>query len=39
ASILHAFRRRLDQDRETEFREACKQVERIAWHRLNAMDL
>lgn len=39
ASILHAFRRRLDQGRETEFREACKQVERIAWHRLNAMDL
>ncbi|MBD3802019.1 MAG: allantoinase PuuE [Thioclava sp.] len=39
ASILHAFRRRLDQDRDTEFAEACRQVERIAWHRLNAMDL
>ncbi|TMV90679.1 allantoinase PuuE [Thioclava sp. BHET1] len=39
ASILHAFRRRLTQDRETEFAEACAQVERIAWHRLNAMDL
>ncbi|KFE33929.1 allantoinase PuuE [Thioclava atlantica] len=39
ASILHAFRRRLDQDRDWEFAEACTQVERIAWHRLNAMDL
>lgn len=34
ASILHAFRRRIENDRATEFAEACAQVERIAWHRL-----
>jgi urate oxidase len=34
ASIIAAFKRRLDNDRETEFAEACRQVERIAWHRL-----
>ena len=34
AAILHAFRRRIAQSRETEFTEACRQVERIAWHRL-----
>lgn len=34
ASILHAFRRRIESDRATEFAEACAQVERIAWHRL-----
>jgi OHCU decarboxylase len=34
ASILDAFRRRLDQDRDTEFAEACRQVERIAELRL-----
>ena len=34
ASILHAFRRRIENDRPTEFAEACAQVERIAWHRL-----
>ncbi|MCV6586632.1 MAG: allantoinase PuuE [Marinibacterium sp.] len=34
ASILAAFRRRLDQDRDTEFSEACRQVERIAQLRL-----
>ena len=34
ASILDAFQRRIDQDRDTEFDEACKQVERIAELRL-----
>lgn len=34
ASILEAFRRRLDNDRPTEFVEACLQVERIAELRL-----
>lgn len=34
ASILDAFRRRIDNDRDTEFTEACRQVERIALHRL-----
>lgn len=34
AGILAAFRRRIDHDRETEFAEACKQVERIAELRL-----
>ncbi len=34
ASIKEAFRRRIDNDRETEFAEACKQVERIAELRL-----
>ncbi|SDD25524.1 allantoinase PuuE [Ruegeria marina] len=34
ASILAAFRRRIDNDRETEFAEACRQVERIAEFRL-----
>jgi len=34
AAILAAFRRRLDQDAETEFAEACTQVERIALLRL-----
>ncbi len=34
ASILAAFERRIGNDRETEFREACHQVERIARHRL-----
>lgn len=33
-SILAAFERRIGNDRETEFREACFQVERIARHRL-----
>jgi OHCU decarboxylase len=37
ASILAAFHRRIDNDRDTEFNEACKQVERIADFRL--MDL
>ena len=39
ASILDAFHRRIGHDRDTEFTEACRQVERIAWHRLSAMDL
>lgn len=34
ASILAAFQRRIGQDRETEFAEACRQVERIAEFRL-----
>ena len=33
-SILQAFERRIDQDRDTEFAEACRQVERIAEFRL-----
>lgn len=37
ASILAAFRRRIDNDRATEFAEACRQVERIGEHRLKAM--
>jgi len=35
ASILAAFIRRIEQDRETEFAEACTQVERIAGLRLH----
>ncbi len=34
ASILAAFKRRIDNDRDTEFAEACAQVERIAELRL-----
>jgi len=34
ASILSAFHRRIDNDRVTEFAEACRQVERIAELRL-----
>ena len=34
ASILTAFKTRIDNDGETELATACKQVERIAWHRL-----
>ena len=34
ASILQAFRRRIDNDRDSEFAEACRQVERIAELRL-----
>jgi 2-oxo-4-hydroxy-4-carboxy--5-ureidoimidazoline (OHCU) decarboxylase len=37
ASIMAAFKRRIDNDRTTEFDEACRQVERIAEFRL--MDL
>ncbi|MES0884163.1 allantoinase PuuE [Roseibium sp. SCP14] len=33
-SIMEAFKRRIDNDRATEFNEACRQVERIAYHRL-----
>ena len=35
ASIIEAFKRRINNDRDTEFSEACKQVERIAELRLN----
>ena len=34
ASILSAFQTRIDNEPETELATACKQVERIAWHRL-----
>ena len=37
ASILEAFKRRINNDRATEFAEACKQVERIAELRLKDM--
>ncbi|MEM6382896.1 MAG: allantoinase PuuE [Pseudomonadota bacterium] len=37
ASILQAFHRRLEHDLETEFAEACRQVERIALLRLEAL--
>ena len=36
ASILHAFKRRIANDRATEFEEACRQVARIAQLRLQA---
>ncbi|WP_406870623.1 allantoinase PuuE [Thioclava sp. 'Guangxiensis'] len=39
ASILSAFRTRLTHDADTEFKAACQQVERIARHRLNDMDI
>ena len=35
--ILAAFERRLGNDRDTEFSEACRQVERIGFHRLKAI--
>ncbi|WP_407491827.1 allantoinase PuuE [Pseudooceanicola sp. MF1-13] len=34
ATIMSAFETRLNNSREVEFATACKQVERIAWHRL-----
>ncbi len=37
AGILKAFKRRLENDREVEFAEACRQVERIAELRLEAI--
>ena len=37
AAILEAFDRRLSHDRDTEFAEACRQVERIAYLRLSEM--
>ncbi len=37
AGILTAFRARIDNDRDAEFAEACRQVERIAWFRLSDM--
>ncbi|TQS73133.1 allantoinase PuuE [Rhodobacteraceae bacterium] len=39
AGILDAFTRRLSNTTAAEFDESCRQVERIAWHRLSAMDL
>ena len=36
-SILNAFERRINNDVETEFSEACRQVERIVYHRLKDM--
>ena len=36
-SINAAFQKRIDNGRETEFSTACKQVERIAWHRLKEL--
>ncbi|MXY33492.1 MAG: 2-oxo-4-hydroxy-4-carboxy-5-ureidoimidazoline decarboxylase, partial [Boseongicola sp. SB0664_bin_43] len=35
ASIMEAFHRRVENDRDTEFAEACRQVERIAELRLH----
>ncbi len=35
--ILAAFERRLANDAPSEFAEACRQVERIAWHRVQAI--
>lgn len=37
ASILRAFKRRIDNSSETEFQESCRQVERIAAIRLEAI--
>ena len=37
ASILSAFQNRINNDRNTELAEACRQVERIAFHRLSGM--
>ncbi|QBY00328.1 allantoinase PuuE [Rhodophyticola sp. CCM32] len=37
SGILAAFEQRLHQDSETEFAEACRQVERIALHRLRSI--
>ena len=37
AGILKAFQQRLDHDTETEFEEACRQVERIARLRLETL--
>jgi OHCU decarboxylase len=37
AGILRAFEARLENSRDTEFAEACRQVERIARHRISEM--
>ncbi len=37
ASILDAFARRVAGNEDDEFNEACTQIERIAWHRLNSI--
>ncbi|GAA3862633.1 allantoinase PuuE [Celeribacter arenosi] len=39
ASIMHAFKTRLEHARDVEFAAACAQVERIAWHRLKDAGL
>ncbi|MFT4782671.1 MAG: OHCU decarboxylase [Paracoccaceae bacterium] len=39
ASILQAFQQRLENQKEQEFSEACRQVERIAELRLHAMEI
>ncbi|MBM7068381.1 allantoinase PuuE [Actibacterium sp. 188UL27-1] len=39
AGILRAFQARLQNDKDQEFSEACRQVERIAELRLHAMDI
>ncbi len=36
-SIMASFERRIGNDTEAEFEEACRQVERIAWYRLSDM--
>ena len=36
-SILLTFEKRLQNSQEEEFKEACRQIERIAWHRLKSM--
>lgn len=36
-SIIEAFRYRVENHEDNEFKEACRQVERIAWHRLVAI--
>lgn len=38
-SILQMFQQRLENEKDTEFDEACRQVERIAELRLDAMDI
>ena len=37
SSIEAAFATRLENDRDAEFTEACRQVERIAFHRLKEL--
>ncbi len=37
ATIMEAFPERIAHDQDTEFTEACRQVERIAYHRLAAL--
>jgi len=37
ASILAAFKTRMKNSKDAEFAEACRQVERIAWHRVQGL--